>query len=224
MNIIDTNGTTALIILKSSPTGELDEEGNSKSNSEESYSFTSESNAILDALTGSFAEGGEYREKVLDKIDKLEKQYREEGLEYPPEQIKHNAIFQVIEENREEFPPEEFTISTELPDGEIIKNTVKAIVFYQGDIFKRELVEKQEKYDAEMLAIEEAAKVDPAKVRLEAMSKVVETLVLDGFNPTEEILEETEAVSALEKEKQDERQKDLQESLQEKLAQPFLEA
>ncbi|MFN7089433.1 MAG: hypothetical protein ACK4P4_02620 [Allorhizobium sp.] len=100
------------------------------------------------------------------------------GQKASDDNIKHNALTDVIIKNRASFPPEEFTIHTDLGGGASITTTIPSIVSMKGDLFAADVAKKQAAFD-EAITLENA-EPDPELVKLNAMAQVVKTLVVDG--------------------------------------------
>ncbi|MDH4414877.1 MAG: hypothetical protein QE484_16320 [Rhizobium sp.] len=81
-------------------------------------------------------------------------------------------------EHRTKFPPEEFTIYTDLGNGGSIASIIPSIVSMKGDLFAADMAKKQAAYD-EAVALQNA-EPDPELVKIGAMAQVVKTLVVDG--------------------------------------------
>ncbi|OBZ96675.1 hypothetical protein ADU59_02690 [Pararhizobium polonicum] len=138
---------------------------------------------------------GDLKATILDafSLDKgLVKQFRAnferimkdsaaKGMNIEPSNGKHNALVETIIANREAFPPEEFKIYTKFESGGSVETTIPSRAAMMGDIFKKKVAEKQETYDA-AIAVRDA-EPDPELIRLDAMAKVVKSLVLDANDP-----------------------------------------
>ena len=91
---------------------------------------------------------------------------------------RHIALHDVIMKHRTKFPPEEFTIHTDLGGGASITTIIPSLVSMKGDLFAADVAKKQAAFD-EALA-QENAEPDPELVKISAMAQVVKTLVVDG--------------------------------------------
>ncbi len=114
-------------------------------------------------------------------FDRIMKESAAKGMNIEPSNGKHNALAETITANREAFPPEEFKIYTKFEGGGSVETTIPSRAAMMGDIFKKKVAEKQEAYDATITARD--AKPDPELVKLDAMAKVVKSLVLDANDP-----------------------------------------
>jgi hypothetical protein len=91
---------------------------------------------------------------------------------------RHIALHDVIMKHRTKFPPEEFTIYTDLGNGGSIASIIPSIVSMKGDLFAADMAKKQAAYD-EAMALQNA-EPDPELVKIGAMAQVVKALVVDG--------------------------------------------
>jgi hypothetical protein len=169
-----------------------------------SQKSTTEENALGFSFSVAGA-SGDLKSTILDafSLDKgLIKQFRAnfekimkdsaaKGMTIEPRNGKHNALVETITANREAFLPEEFKIYTKLESGGSIETTNPSRAAMMGDIFKKKMAEKQETHDAAIDAR------DPGLVKLNAMAKVVKSLVLDANNPLATVDENTSATLML---------------------------
>lgn len=202
MTYVNANNNAALAILKSGQSGA------SAAGFLASGPFSANSDSILDAISSAFKENKSFQQQFSTKFAELTEEYKKSSHrgfgETHPDNVKHNALAYAISENREAFPPEEIVLHTDLPDGASISTTIPALVYFKVEILEKGLVEKQEQYDA---SIAPETEPDQATIKLNALSKVVETLVLDKQDSTLVLFEETET----------------QADFEEDLAKPFLE-
>ncbi|MBB4185347.1 hypothetical protein [Sinorhizobium terangae] len=151
--------------------------------------FKASSDAVAAAIFNAIAGNSDFQKEFLDSYDAAMKRGATLGGIHP-DNAKHIALADLIIKHRQSFPPEEFTIHTDLPDGASITTTIPSVAAMKGEIFKEQIAEKQAAFDAEIAA----AKVspDPAAVKLNALSQVVKVLVLDGAEPVSALLENSQ--------------------------------
>ncbi|WP_210170351.1 hypothetical protein [Rhizobium sp. Root1212] len=144
-----------------------------------STSFSATSDAILKSLASAFSSSAKLQQQFSDALDKaLKNGVASDGQKIHPDNARHNAMVDVILANRGDFPPEEFSIHNDLPDGASITTEIPSAAALKAAAFKAEVSQKQAAYDA---AIDmSAAQVDPDVVKINAMSQVVKSLVLDS--------------------------------------------
>jgi len=184
---VNNSNNAALLILKT---------GQEKTTFEPDY-FLGPSNissgVILKAVNSAFAESKDLQNQFHAKVEELTKQYKlDTGEEPDPASMKRGALVHVIEDNRQAFPPEEFVIKTKLEDGSEIESTIRSLVYYSGNLFEKEVAEKKEQYEASIAAEPEP---DAAAIKLNALSQVVKTLILDSQDSTLALLGESDADS-----------------------------
>lgn len=107
----------------------------------------------------------------------VEKEALMRGVIMSDEEIDFFATIKVIVENRQEFGDDEFSISMELDNGQVLSQTIKSIAFYKAEIFANEVAEK---FDAYLESQEEETTLDPEYVKINIMTDIVETMVLDN--------------------------------------------
>jgi hypothetical protein len=94
-----------------------------------------------------------------------------------PDNARHNALVDVIMANRDDFPPEEFTVHTDFPGGAWVTTTIPSAASTRASTFKGWLTEYQAAFNE---AGNKAAPLDPSSVKLDALERAVKTLVLNG--------------------------------------------
>lgn len=182
------NNAAALAILQSS------ERNPSATDFLSSSVVSASSNDALLAVFDAFAASKEFQKQFTAEFRKWMEKAAPDGTRIHPDNAKHNALTDVIIKNREAFPPEQFSIRTELPNGASIETTIPSKAAMMGDIFKGNVAERHSAYDAELA--EANAFPDPEPVKLQAMAQIVRTLALDKQSPEEgraavEMLRET---------------------------------
>lgn len=165
------NNTAALTLLKG-------DAQNSVSSFMNSSVFKVQSGEIFTAISTAMAS-----EELQKDFKEFFKQAMDAGFKTSAEGIhpdngKHIALVHTIMEHRTKFPPEEFTIHTDLPNGASITSTIPSIVSMKGDLFAADMAKKQAAYD-EAMALQNA-EPDPELVKIGAMAQVVKALVVDG--------------------------------------------
>ncbi|WP_331371782.1 hypothetical protein [Sinorhizobium chiapasense] len=148
--------------------------------------FKASSDAVAAAIFNAIAGIRDFQKEFSDSYDAAMKRGATLGGIHP-DNAKHIALADLIIKHRESFPPEEFTIHTDLPEEASITTTIPSVAAMKGEIFKEEIAEKQAAFDAEIAAAE--ASPDPAAVKLNALSQVVKVLVLDDAEPVATLLE-----------------------------------
>lgn len=171
VSISSTHNTAALTLLQSgqqtsSATGFLN-----------SSSFSASSDGVFNAIFDAFSSSRDLQKQFSAAFKKAtENGVATDGSHILPNNAKHIALVDVIVANREAFPPEEFTVQTELWDGGSITTTIPSAVSMEASSFQEKTAEKQAAYDASVMETEP----DPEVVKLNAMSQVVKSLVLDN--------------------------------------------
>ncbi|MDK1374955.1 MULTISPECIES: hypothetical protein [unclassified Sinorhizobium] len=148
--------------------------------------FKASSDAVAAAVFNAIAENRDFQKEFSDSYDAAMKLGATLGGIHP-DNAKHMALADLIMKHRESFPPEEFTIYTDLPEEASITTTIPSVAAMKGEIFRERIAEKQAAFDAEIAAAE--ASPDPAAVKLNALSQVVKVLVLDAAEPAVALLE-----------------------------------
>jgi hypothetical protein len=146
-----------------------------------SFSVTGASGNLKATILDAFSLDKGLVKQFRANFEKIMKDSATKGMNIEPSNGKHNALTETIMDNREAFPPEEFKIYTRFEGGGSIETTIPSRAAMMGDIFKKKVTEKQEAYDAAIA--ERDAEPDPQLVKLDAMAKVVKSLVLDANDP-----------------------------------------
>lgn len=165
------NNAAALTLLKG-------DAQNSVSSFLNSSVFKVQSGEIFTAISTAMASSEMQKDFKAFFEEAMDAGFRSSAEGIHPDNGKHNALVHTIMEHRKKFPPEEFTIHTDLPDGASITTTIPSIVSMKGDLFAADMAKKQAAYD-EAVALENA-EPDPELVKIGAMAQVVKTLVVDG--------------------------------------------
>jgi hypothetical protein len=169
-------GLTALSVLKSGQ-----KEDNSALGFLNSSVFSVSSIDALRGIADAFWNSEDLREEFTKRFDDIMRRNATAGMH--KDNAKHVALTDVIMNNRKMFPPESFEIHTELPDGASITTKIPSLVSMSGDIFAKEVAERQEAFDAKRSASN--APPDASLLRLDDLTKALRELTL---NEAEQIL------------------------------------
>lgn len=112
----------------------------------------------------------------------VDKEAKMNGVILDEDEIDYFATLKVINANRQEFGDEAFTVSFEAENGFVYEDTIKSIAFFKAEIFAEEIEEKFNAYLESKL--EEDASLDPEYVKINVMTDIVETMVLDDADDT----------------------------------------
>ena len=164
------NNTAALTLLKG-------DSQNSIGSFLNSSVFKVQSGEIFSAISTAVS-SGDMHKQYREALEFFSERATVGGQRASDDNIRHNALTEVIINNRASFPPEEFTIHTDLGDGASITTTIPSLVSMKGDLFAADMTKKQAVYD-EAVALKNA-EPDPGLVKISAMAQVVKTLVVDG--------------------------------------------
>lgn len=145
------------------------------------FSVTGASGDLKATILDAFSLDTGLVQQFRANFERIMKDSAAKGMNIEPSNGKHNALTETIAGNREAFPPEEFKIYTKLANGASIGTTIPSRAAMMGDIFKQKVAEKQESYDAAITVRD--AEPDPELIKLDAMAKVVKSLVLDANDP-----------------------------------------
>lgn len=173
-SISTVNNTAALTVLRS---------GQNASSVEGflgSSSFKASSPAVFKGILTAFAENPNFVEQFNKEYKKVMERTAPDGSRVHPNNASHNALVEVIMTNRDAFPPEAFTIRTDLPGGGALINPIPSAEDVKLARFAEDVAAKQKAYDDAVAAKEAAETPDPEAVKLKAMADVVKTLILDG--------------------------------------------
>jgi hypothetical protein len=98
-----------------------------------------------------------------------------------PENASHNALYEVIMQNRDKFDPGEFTIHTQLPDGASVTTFIPSIASMKEGTHKKVGTTPE-------LQISNAYDTDGSlnTASSNALSQIIKTTVLDNQNPAPE--------------------------------------
>ena len=112
--------------------------------------------AVAEAISKAFA-GSEGLRKAFSQTYEAVMQLdaSKYGQLAHPNNVRHIALVETITANRGDFPPEEFTIHTDLPDGASITTTIPSAAAMKGETFKAWIAQKQESFDAAKAADEQ---------------------------------------------------------------------
>lgn len=177
------NNTAALTLLKG-------DTPNSVSSFLNSSVFKVQSSEIFGAISDAFS-SADMQKQYRESLEFFSERATIGGQRASDDNIRHNALTDVIMKNRASFPPEEFTIHTDLPDGASITTTIPSIVSMKGDLFAADVAKRQAAFD-KAVALEKA-EPDPEQMKISAMAQVVKTLVVNGQETeTGLLLNETE--------------------------------
>ncbi|MGO6851730.1 hypothetical protein ELH26_07905 [Rhizobium leguminosarum] len=176
-SISPANHSAALTVLKQAwpPSG-------SALNFLSSAVFKASSTSVANAIAAAFTSNGELQKVFSSRYEAvMESAARKfNGISIHPDNGRHNALADTIIANRESFPPEEFTIHTDLPDGASITTIIPSAAAMKGETFKKWVQEKQSSFDAAQAAKE--ATLDntvSGTAAVAALSQIVETVVLN---------------------------------------------
>ena len=179
------NNTAALTLLKGDPQKSVTDFLNSSA-------FQVQTNEIFSSVSAAFS-SSDFQKQYMDALKFFsDAGTLSGGQRASDDNIRHNALADVILKNRASFPPEEFTIHTDLGGGASITTTIPSLVSMKGDLFAADVAKKQAAFDAALA--QENAEPDPELVKISAMAQVVKTLVVDGqeADAAKTLLAETE--------------------------------
>lgn len=142
-----------------------------------------QSDAIFSALVNAFATDAQMRQTYDDKVSGMRRQ--------EPRMHKGAASFasmqDVIFDNREKFPPQEFVLRIDLWDPGQDQSSARSLVIKIPSLamvnamkFAERNAEKERAYFQALADTERHGKVDPATTQLMAMSKALQTLLVDN--------------------------------------------
>lgn len=172
------NNTAALTLLKG-------DTPNSVSSFMNSSVFKVQSSEIFGAISDAFS-SADMQKQYRESLEFFSERATVGGQRASDDNIRHNALTDVIIKNRASFPPEEFTVQTDLGEGRWMITTIPSIVSMKGDLFAADIAKKQAAYD-EAVALQNA-EPDPELVKIGAMAQVVKTLVVNGQEPDTALL------------------------------------
>ncbi len=173
MTAISSVGNSAALVLL-----QQKQSNSSASTFLSSGSLSTSSDGTLSAINDAFSSNKDLQTQFNAAYKAWMQRVEDGKSDLQPDNAKHNALTEVITANRDSFPPEEFVIRTELPDGASISTTIPSAASIKAETFKATIAEKQSQYDADVAA--QASDVDDGAVKLNALSKIVETLTLDS--------------------------------------------
>jgi|GEM_PF-3350522 len=173
-SISTVNNTAALTVLRSGQNASSVEGFLGSSN------FKASSPAVFKGILTAFAENPSFVEQFNKEFKKQMEWTAPDGSHIHPNNASHNALIEVIMANRDAFPPGEFEIHTNLPDGASMHVTIPSAEDVKLARFAEDVAAKQKAYDDAVAAKEAAETPDPEAVKLKAMADVVKTLVLDS--------------------------------------------
>jgi hypothetical protein len=157
-------GLTALSLLKSGQ-----KEDNSALGFLNSSVFSVSSIEAMKGIADAFWQSADLREEFTTRFDDLMRRFGSAGMH--EDNAKHNALAEVIINNRKMFPPESFEIHTDLGDGASITTQIPSLVSMSGDIFAKEVAERQDAFNAQRVARDAAP--DASLVRLDDLTKAL---------------------------------------------------
>ncbi len=172
------NNTAALTLLKG-------DTPNGVSSFLNSSVFKVQSSEIFGAISDAFS-SADMQKQYRESLEFFSERATVGGQRASDDNIRHNALTDAIIKNRASFPPEEFTVQTDLGEGRWMITTIPSIVSMKGDLFAADVAKKQAAYD-EAVALENA-EPDPELVKIGAMAQVVKTLVVNGQEPDTTLL------------------------------------
>ena len=118
--------------------------------------FKASSASVANALAAAFTPNGELQKAFSSRYDvAMDSAAKEYSGGIHPDNARHIALVDTITANRESFPPEEFTVHTDLPDGASITTTIPSVAAMKGEIFKKWVQRREQtSFDASKAAKE----------------------------------------------------------------------
>lgn len=137
---------------------------------------------ILDAIRDALNKDSKLRAD-FEKFYKKESDFvASNGEHISGDNARHNALVSTIQSNRSAFPPEAFTIRTELDDGASIETTIGSAASMAAATFQADQAKRVADYESaqEAKAVGGSISSETSNAKLVALGKIVDTLTVNS--------------------------------------------